>query len=76
MKKIKKSIKKTAKNNNISESNLKKEISLAIDIAINNPKKSPEAKFFWDAFIKNKQQPTPEEVIAAVCKKISNEKLF
>ena len=76
MKKIKKSIKTTAKNNKIPLTDFKKEISKAIDIALKNPKKSPEAQLFWNELIKNKKQPTPEEVIAAVCEKISNEKLF
>ena len=58
------------------KNNFKKEISLAIDIAVNNPEKSTEAQLFWADFIKNKKQPTPEEVIAAVCEKISKKNLF
>ena len=49
---------------------------MAIDIAVNNPEKSTEAQLFWEDFIKNKKQPTPEEVIAAVCEKISKKNLF
>ncbi len=72
MKNLKNILKNTAKINNSTLKDVKKEISLAIDLAMKNPLKSPEADAFWKGLTKSKRQPTPEEVIAAVYEKISN----
>ena len=76
MKKIKKSIKTTAKNNLISTREAKKEISYAIDKAIEASKGNSKAEAFWNGLMKYNEQPTPEELIAAIIEKLSeNHKL-
>lgn len=71
MKKIKKSIKKTAKINNTTRHKIKKEINSAIKAAIETPNKTTESEIFWNNITKNKKRPTPEEVIAAIIEKLS-----
>lgn len=71
MKKIKKAIKKTAKNNDTTFRNVKTEIEAAITAAIQNPNKTPEAEFFWSDITKNKKRLIPEEIIAAIVEKLS-----
>ena len=70
MKKIKKIIKITAKNNNSTSRNVKKEISYAINCAIKNSKGNDESETFWKKLAKNKKQPTPEELIIAIIERV------
>lgn len=70
MRKIEKIIKITAKNNNSTDSNVKKEISYAINCAIANSKGNYDAEAFWKKLTKNKAQPTPEDLITAIIEKV------
>lgn len=74
MEKIKKAIKNTAKNNAVSAKEVKKEICYAISNAIGNSKGNPQAESFWKELTKNKKQPTPEELIAAIVEMVSKNK--
>lgn len=73
MKKIKKAIKNTAKNNKVTVREAKKEISYAISKALENSKGDLKCESFWREFTKNKRQPTPEEFIAAIVEKVLSE---
>ncbi len=70
MNNFKKIFSQIAKNNNTSQSEVEKEISLAILSAMENPEKSERAEIFWKEFLENSVEPTPQKVIAKITKEI------
>ncbi|MBO5106607.1 MAG: hypothetical protein J6C29_06895 [Clostridia bacterium] len=72
MKKFKKALKNTAKNNDTTVKAVKKEISYAISAAMESTELNESGRAFWSELTKSKKRPTPEEVVAALYKKISN----
>ncbi|MDL2287046.1 hypothetical protein LJB90_00560 [Eubacteriales bacterium OttesenSCG-928-G02] len=67
-----KAIEDVAKSNGISVAEARKEIELAIDMAMANP--DPTAKAFWAVYIKNGKKPTPEEFIVYMAKRVESKK--
>lgn len=62
--KAKKALKKLAKQKNVSEGTIRREIEIAIAEAMKSPE--PQAQAFWKSIPHAGGRPTPEEVIAYI----------
>jgi hypothetical protein len=62
--KAKRALKKLAKQKEISEREVRREIEIAIAEAMKSPE--PQAQAFWKSIPHKGEQPTPEEVIACI----------
>lgn len=66
-----KAIEAVAKKHGVSAAEIRKEIEIAIEDAMSNPK--PAARAFWEPFIKSGKKPAPEEFLIAMAKKAGSD---
>jgi len=67
-KKIESALRKIAKNNGVSEAEVRREIELAIEDARENP--DPGIQAFWKGVPRKGDKPTVEDVIAHIAETI------
>ncbi|MDD4494634.1 MAG: hypothetical protein PHV32_09880 [Eubacteriales bacterium] len=67
-----KAIEQVAKSKGISVEDVRREIEVAIDIAMHNP--DSEAQTFWSNYIQTGLKPTPEEFIVSMANNFMSEK--
>ncbi len=67
----KKAIKQVAKNKGVSIAEVRREIEIAIDIAMVNPDSNAQAS--WNQYTQAGTKPTPEEFIVYMAKQVKLE---
>jgi len=63
-----KAIERVALNNGVSVAEVRREIEAAMNFSRRSSE--PQAQAFWDEYIKNGTEPTPEEFIIYMAKKV------
>ena len=65
---------KIAKQHNTTKEQVKKDISLALNLAVKNSKGNPKAEKFWNNLLQDKKKPIPEDIIKIITSKIIKDK--